>query len=224
MSTRPTALVLEDSRSERDQLASLLNGLGLDVWPTDSPQRACEWIDRQRDYDLAVIDWDMTLSADSNGDTTSRRVLEALARDARETLTVVYARQLGREDINGDVLRAHPAALLHDKRHGEESLRQRLTKILSPRVGDLELDERYRIYVCHVPSGRRFKHRIAFKLMTNYPEPVMIPRDARGPWCGMGRFRKWLRDVGSTVSVVHLGQPSQRYRLVLEAEDHAPDH
>ena len=96
--------------------------------------------------------------------------------------------------------------------------------MLSAHVGDLELDQRYRSFVCHVPSGRRFKHRAAFKLLTHHPHEVMFPREARAMWMGMDRFRKWLKATGSTVTVVHMGKGTVRYRLVVKGEDHASDH
>ena len=224
MTTRPSALVLEDSRSEREELTSLLSGLGLEVWATSSPVRARSRISRYSDYDLAVIDWDMSHSEDSIDERTSQRVLEVLARDARETLTLVYARDVMRVRVNDAIQRAHPGALVHDKAHGSHSLQRRLAELLSPHVGDLELDERYRNYVRHVPTGRLYKHRVAFKLVTNHPRDVMILREERAMWTGLDRFRRWLGDVDSVVTVESLGKWTQRYRLVVQGEGHAPDN
>lgn len=224
MTTRPTVLVLEDSRAERDGLTTLLNGLGLDVWPTSSLVKACSWIAERRDFDLAVIDWDMAHSEDGDGKRNSQLVLEALARDARDTLTIVYARNLMRVTVNEDVQRAHPAALLHDKSHGPDALQQRLVQILSARVGDLELDERFRNHIRHGPSGKFFKHRAAFKLMTHHPRGAVFPRERRAMWMGMNRFRLWLDEVGSSVTVVSMGMATHRYRIAPRESLHASDH
>jgi len=224
VTTRPSALVLEDSRSEREELTSLLSGLGLEVWATSSPVKARSRISRYSDYDLAVIDWDMSHSEDSIDERTSQRVLEVLARDARETLTLVYARDVMRVRVNDAIQRAHPGALVHDKAHGSLSLQRRLAELLSPHVGDLELDERYRNYVRHVPTGRLYKHRAAFKLVTNHPRDVMILREERAMWSGLDRFRRWLGDVDSVVTVESLGKWTQRYRLVVQGEGHASDN
>lgn len=218
MTTRPTALVLEDSRSEREQLATLLNGLGLAVSATESPVTARRILARMPDLDLAVIDWDMARSTDVESEPTSRKVLEILAGPARETLTIVYARNLMRTAVTDAIMRAHPAALLHDKRLGLESLEKRLMQLLSPRVGDLALDERYRSIVLHLPTGQRFKHRAAFRLLTNHPRDVMFQRDARGMQAGLTRFRQWLEKNQSSVSVASLGMATHRYRLEVKRE------
>jgi len=217
MSTKATVLVLEDSQHERDQLTRLLSGLGLDVWPTESPERARSWVQR---HNLAVIDWNMAHTSDRGGDGTSGRVLETLAREARQTLTIVYARDLMRADVNRDVTRAHPAALLHDK-DSDLDLERRLIDILSPHVGDLAIDERIRTHICHVPSGRRYKHRAAFKLMTNHPNPVFFPFENHSMYVGMARFRAWLVERESTVRVVSLGRHTASYRLEIVGDDAA---
>ena len=222
MTTRPSVLVLEDSRTEREELTTLLNGLGLEVWATSSPVKARSRINRYNDYDLAVIDWDMSHSEDSAVERNSERVLEVLARDARETMTLVYARDVGRIQVNDAILRAHPAALVHDKAHGANSLQRRLVELLSPHVGDLELDERYRNFVRHTPTGKLYKHRAAFKLITAYPNDVMLRRESRAMWSGLDRFRRWLREVDSVVTVESMGKWTQRYQLVVKGEDHAP--
>jgi DNA-binding response OmpR family regulator len=221
MTTRPTVLVLEDSRSEREQLTTLLNGLGLAVSATDSPVTARRILARTPDLDLAVIDWDMSRSTDVDTEPTSQKVLEILAGSARETLTIVYARNLMRTAVTDAIMRAHPAALLHDKRHGLQSLEKRLIQLLSPRVGDLALDERYRSFVQHLPSGQRFKHRAAFRLLTNYPRDVMFQRDSRGMQAGLTRFRRWLEENQSSVSVASLGMGTHRYRLEVREETRA---
>ena len=223
MTTRPTVLVLEDSRTERDELTTLLNGLGLDVWPTSSITKARNLIAANPDFDLAVIDWDMAHSDDSAGEPTSQRVLELLAGKSRDTLTIVYARNLMRVTVNADIQRAHPAALLHDKSQGADTLEQRLVKILSAQVGDLELDERLRNHVRHIPTGKLFKHRAAFKLMAHYPRDVVFPREMRAMWTGMNRFRLWLDEVGSSVTVVSMGMATHRYRIALRESLNASD-
>lgn len=224
MTTRPTVLVLEDSRSEREQLTELLNGLGLKVMATESPTAARRIIAHTHDLDLAVIDWDMSHSNADGSEPTSRRVLEHLATSARGTPTVVYARNMMRTTVADAVVHAHPGALMHDKRHGLESLEKRLVQLLSAQVGDLVLDERYRSFVHHLPSGALYKHRSGFRLMASYPRDVVFPRDERAMQSGLTRFRQWLDDIGSSVRVVSLGMATHRYRLEVTEDAGAPHH
>jgi len=215
MTTRPSALVLEDSRSAREELTTLLRELGLEVWSTSSPVAARSWISRTPDVDLAVIDWDMRYAGDNSGEPNSERVLVELAQKARETMTVVYARDVMRVVIFEAIQRAHPAALIHDKAQGSSSLQKRLVALLSPHVGDLELDDRSRNFVRHIPSGRVYKHRVAFRLLTNHPREVMVLRSERARLSGLDRFRRWLEEVDSEVRVEPLGGYTQRYHLVV---------
>ncbi|MBJ7595983.1 MAG: hypothetical protein JF886_14215 [Candidatus Dormibacteraeota bacterium] len=222
MTTKPTVLLLEDTRSEREQLRELLNGLGLAVTATESPAMARRLVMRGADLDLAVIDWDM---AHANEDEpTSRRVLEALAENARGTPTVVYARNMMRTAVVDAVMHAHPGALIHDKDQGLSSLEERLVGLLSAQVGDLVLDNRQRSFVHHLPSDTRFKHRAGFRLMTSHPHDVVFPRDDRAMQSGLTRFRQWLDEVESSVRVLSLGMATHRYRLEVTENRRAHHH
>jgi len=82
-------------------------------------------------------------------------------------------------------------------------------------VGDLELDDRYRNFVRHIPSGRLYKHRVAFRLLTNHPRDVMVLRSERARLAGLNRFRRWLEEADSEVTVQSVGRRTQRYHLVV---------
>jgi CheY-like chemotaxis protein len=221
MITQPRALVLEDVRSEREELRRLLEVVGFEVWATASPAQARQWVAVGRHYDIALIDWDMSRSEDSLSEPTSQLVLEALAIEARDTLTIVHAGNLSTVRLNDLIQRSHPGALLHDKIHGAESLQDRVHRLLTSAVGDLELYELNRGMVVHRSSGRVFRHRVAFQLLTRHPKPVLIPRESREGTNGVYRFRRWLKQHGSSVAVVNSGL--NRYGLVVGGGDAADD-
>ena len=218
MSTKPKVLLLEDTRTEREELSELFKAMGLEVWPTSSPKKARTWMKQHGDYDIAVVDWDMARSEDSRSEPTSRMVLEKLARSSRDTLTLVHAGNLLSLRTQKEIQLAHPQALLHDKAHGELSLQDRITTLLSTPVGDIALDDVDRGHVIHLPSQHVFRHRLGFRLLTRYPNPIVVVKENNVMWCAMFRFKRWLKSCGSVVSIEAVGERSQRYRLVVREE------
>jgi CheY-like chemotaxis protein len=216
VTSRPRALVLEDARSERDELSELLTRLGLEVWATESPVKARTWLRQPGDFDLALIDWDMRHSRDP--EPTSKLVLEQLATRARQTVTLVHAGNLSSVRLHDEIQRAHPGALLHDKTHGGQSLTDRMRKLMTKRVGDLCLDGD-RPFVRHVPTNAVFRNRVGFKFVTQHPDPVFIPVAQRGLVNGMLRFRKWLTECDSTVEIVHRGWGSAQFILSVRSPE-----
>lgn len=214
---QPQALVLEDDRITRQRASELISGLGFEVSQTASPEMAEGWVRTSvGGYALALIDWDMSRSPDTDGlgDQEARRltaksVLEALDQTSPWTRTLVWAGKLGVLETQAAISRAHAGALLQDKSLGEGALRERVRALLGCRFGDLELD---RGLVRHVPSGLELPNRLAAMMLVAHPHWVHVPRDDRGLVSHLFRFRRWLDQVGSSVEVA-VTYRANRYQL-----------
>lgn len=214
---QPQALVLEDDRTTRERAAELIRGLGFEVDDTGSVVAAEGWVRTSTGaYSLAVIDWNMSRSPDTDelreseaSRLTAAAVLEALEQTSPWTKTLVWAGQLGVVATQAAINRAHAGALLQDKSLGEGPLRDRVRALLGCRVGDLELD---RGLVRHVPSGVELPNRLATMMLVAHPHWVHVPWEDRGLQSLLFRFRRWLKAVGSNVEVT-LTYRANRYQL-----------
>jgi hypothetical protein len=154
---------------------------------------------------LAVVDWDLSKAADqtlSSGD-----VLGLLARELSDCLTLVYSANIDSFRVRSEIHRAHPRAWLHDKRDGEQSLIERVDRMLDPTVEDLRIKDGS--VVIHLPTMAEHHHREAVRLVVHYPELVTFHSDTATK--GVRRFGDWLNRNSSRVAVVSHG--NRKYRL-----------
>ena len=142
-------------------------------------------------------------------------------RTVGEVLTRLYERHGGcipivysanaRDVASRDwIASQHAYALVQDKRDGEAGLRERVSRLLRARFGDLHVSGGR---VRHGPSGRDFPHRVAVALLvaTRAESSEIVLDDSEGR--AARRFERWLRDeVGS---VVHVRHNRSFYELVI---------
>jgi len=217
MTRRPQALIVEDDATERRRVTELVQGLGFQVHATDSPLEAEAWIQTEEGfYSVAVIDWDMRKSRDSDEAPTSRVVLEQLANRSPWTRTLVFAGHLGQLDVQEQIHDAHVGALLQDKTAGEDRLRRRVRRLLQPRFGDLEVDAGR---VRHRPSGQMTPNEVGLHLLVSHPHWVPINSSDERLRAMIKRFRSWLRDVDSAVAV-SVSWGTGRYSLKARDDAH----
>src|SRR2546423_363097 len=145
---------------------------------------------------LAVLDLDM-----SKAERTGRTVEDVLSRlyDERGVcIPIVYSVNVSGVEQRDWIAGLHPYALVQDKRDGEAALLERIARLLRAGYGDLVIAGGQ---VCHVPSGRRFMHRVAVSLLLAKRaslDVVLDDSEARAA----RRFQRWLQEeVGSNVQV-----------------------
>jgi molybdopterin converting factor small subunit len=156
---------------------------------------------------LAVVDWDLSKAPDQS--LSSGDVLGLLARELSDCLTIVYSANIDSFRARGQIHRAHPRAWLHDKRDGEQSLMERVDRMLDPTVEDLRIKDGS--VVIHLPTMAEHHHREAVRLVVHYPELVTFHSDTATK--AVRRFGDWLNRNGSRVEIVSHG--NRKYRLAL---------
>lgn len=154
---------------------------------------------------LAVVDWDLSKAPDQS--LTSGDVLSLLARERPDCLTVVYSANIDSFRVRSEIHRAHPRAWLHDKRDGNESLIERVDRMLDRTVEDLRVAQGS--MVIHLPTMAEHHHREAVRLVVHHPELVTFHSDTATK--AVRRFGEWLDRQGSAMTVVSHG--NRRYRL-----------
>lgn len=159
---------------------------------------------------LAVVDWDLTKAPDQSY--TSTDFLSMLARDVPECLPVVYSANVDSFRVRSEIHRAHPRAWLHDKREGDQSLMERVDRMLDQTVEDLRVKDGS--VVIHIPSKDEHHHREAVRLVVHYPEIVTFHSDTATK--AVRRFGEWLNRHNSSVSLISHG--NRKYRLTVVQE------
>lgn len=159
---------------------------------------------------LAVVDWDLTKAPDQSY--TSTDFLSMLARDVPECLPVVYSANVDSFRVRSEIHRAHPRAWLHDKREGDQSLMERVDRMLDQTVEDLRVKDGS--VVIHIPSKDEHHHREAVRLVVHYPEIVTFHSDTATK--AVRRFGEWLNRHSSSVSLISHG--NRKYRLTVVQE------
>lgn len=154
---------------------------------------------------LAIVDWDLSKAPDQS--LTSRDVLGMLGRELADCLTVVYSANIDSFRVRSEIHRAHPRAWLHDKRDGEQSLMERVDRMLDQTVADLTVKEGS--VVIHLPTLAEHHHREAVRLLVHHPEIVTFHSDTATK--AVRRFGEWLTRQGSSMAVVSHG--NRKYRL-----------
>jgi CheY-like chemotaxis protein len=213
MAERAEALILEDNPREAQEISAVTAACGLETLTTRSPQQAVRLL-RTHAPTLALIDWNMALSPDP--DRTSEAALKELCRLHPDAYTIVFATNVGTDlTLQERIALAHPSAVTHDKRLGLDSLMTRVRKLLERRLGDLAIDHGC---VTHVPTGRRYKHRAAVKMVLAHPRDFYAGRRT-ATYQAIYAFKLWLHELDSSVSVDSLR--AGFYRLVVREEQEA---
>ena len=83
-------------------------------------------------------------------------------------LAMVYSANVDSFRVRSEIHRAHPRAWLHDKREGDQSLIERVDRMLDQTVEE----ERVKTgsVVIHIPTKDEHHHREAVRLVVHYPE------------------------------------------------------
>jgi CheY-like chemotaxis protein len=209
--TSAEVLVLEDDPDERLQVGGVVSRLQLSPLPAGDPGRALELLERHRPV-MAIVDLNMSMAPPT--DRTVGDVLGRLYERHGGCIPIVYsanARDVASRDwIAGQ----HAYALVQDKRDGEIGLRERISRLLRARFGDLHVSGGR---VRHGPTGKDFPHRVAVALLvaTRAESSEIVLDDSEGR--AARRFERWLRDeVGSVVRVRH---DRNFYELVVAGAD-----
>ena len=140
---------------------------------------------------------------------SSTDALCVLAHDVAECLVIVYTANANSFRVRSEINRAHPRAWLHDKREGDNSLMQRVDRMLDRTVADLRIEDGS--FVVHIPSQDQCHHREAVRLVIRHPEIVTFHSETATR--AARRFGEWLGRHGSPATVVSHG--NRRYRLAV---------
>lgn len=196
MSTR--ALVVGREAGRLIEVRDALERVGL-VCTGVTGMRQAHWVLEELPVAAAVVHWDDTV----------RPLLELLASSHAGVPTVAVADASDTAQVRA-ITDAHPWALLHDARLDVRSLAQRVERLVGKRAGDLALRP---TGVVHLPSGAVYRHPLAVRLVTAYPNWLALDGGpaVRSAVC---RFRSWLRELGSCAGVESLSRASQ-WRLVV---------
>ena len=207
MKANPECLILEDEPRRLEALRIAVHHHGMHPMPAPSASKALSILENAELTTrpvLAIIDINLRFASDQDHD--AFEVLRSLYDRYPECLTVVYSAGLSEARLRAEVTRSHPRAYVQDKDHdGDDELFLRLTHLLTKRIGDLVLDEGT---VRH-DGGAEHHHRIAVALMLNHPKAVTVAGDSASR--AVRRFRQWLDDNGSVVSL--RGTGTHKFRL-----------
>ncbi|HSR26439.1 MAG TPA: hypothetical protein VLW53_23000 [Candidatus Eisenbacteria bacterium] len=196
--TSAEVLVLEDDPDERLQVEGVVSRLQLSPLPAGDPGQALELLERHRPV-MAIVDLNMALAPP-----TDRSVAEVLTRLYERhggCIPIVYSANARDVESRDWIAAQHAYALVQDKRDGEIGLRERISRLLRARFGDLHVSGGR---VRHGPTGKDFPHRVAVALLvaTRAESAEIVLDDSEGR--AARRFERWLRDeVDSTVHVRH---------------------
>jgi CheY-like chemotaxis protein len=208
----PEVLILEDDLEQLASVEHAVRDAHLEPLAAPSPRRALTFLDH-RDPLLAILDLDMSRVPGPERRIGVNDVLRRLQQRHVNCIPLVYSANVETIDDQARVYAAHPQCLFQSKRHGLGRLLDRVSGLLSARVGDLAIRDGV---VVHVPSGETATHRVAVSLLAARRANrslVLRDSDARAA----RRFGDWLGERGSSVHVRALG--NRHYRLGLrEAE------
>lgn len=208
MRANPEILILEDDPETLDRLRGHFVKRRFHPLASRSAARSLTILENNQQSSrpvLAIVDWDLSKAPDR--DASSTEVLLRLARELPDCLVVVYSQNIDAFHVRSDIQRAHPRAWLHDKRDGDESLLQRIDRMLDQTVGDLRVEGG--TVVIHIPSGKEHHHREAIRLAVHYPSIVTFHSDTATK--AVRRFGDWLQERGSMVKLISHG--NRKYRL-----------
>lgn len=222
MFNQASVLVLEDDPDQLAAIRGLVENQGLQALPASSPSQALRLIEHVSPL-LAIVDRDMSKATDK--DRSSLDVLAALDRRHPTCVVFVYSGAISSLAQQAQVWAAHKSAILHEKRHGADTLLRRIRQFVTPRVGDLEMRDGA---VVHRGTGRAATHRVACALMMAYPRAVTLSLEDQGK--AARRFREWLVENDSCVSLLAKGNrlyelsvDEARYRREYPDDEAGPD-
>lgn len=205
--TSAEVLVLEDDPEERLQVEGVVSRLQLSPLAAGDPERALELLERHRPV-MAIVDLNMALAPPT--DRTVGEVLARLYERHGGCIPIVYSANARDVDSRDWIAAQHAYALVQDKRDGELGLRERISRLLRARFGDLHVSGGR---VRHGPTGKDFPHRVAVALLvaTRAESAEIVLDDSEGR--AARRFERWLRD--EVESVVHVRHDRSFYELVV---------
>jgi CheY-like chemotaxis protein len=208
MRANPEVLLVEDDVDTLEQLRGHFERRRFHPLAARNASRALSLIENNRHSSrpvLAIVDWDLSKAPDAQWNSSD--VLSRLARDVADCLVIVYSQNIDAFRVRSEIQRAHPRAWLHDKRDGDVSLVDRVSRLLDQRVGDLRVQDG--TVVIHVPTHDEHHHREAVRLVVHHPEIVTFHSDTATK--AVRRFGEWLVRHDSMVRLVSLG--NRKYRL-----------
>lgn len=208
MRANPEVLLVEDDSETLDQLRAHFERRRFHPLAARSATRALSLLENNMQSSrpvLAIVDWDLRKAPDNHW--SSSDVLTRLARDVADCLVIVYSQNIDAFRVRSEIQRAHPRAWLHDKRDGDASLVERVSRLLDQTAGDLRVHQG--TVVVHVPSQDEYHHREAVRLVVHHPDIVTYHSDTATK--AVRRFGDWLNRHESSMRVVSLG--NRKYRL-----------
>jgi CheY-like chemotaxis protein len=211
----PEVLILEDDPEQLAAVEQAVRDAHLEPLAAPNPRRALTFLDH-RDPLVAILDLDMSRVAEHERRVGVQDVLRRLQQRHVNCIPLVYSANVETIDDQARVYAAHPQCLFQAKRHGLGRLVDRVSGLLSARVGDLAIRD---AVVVHLPSGEAATHRVAVALLAarrSNRSLVLRDSDARAA----RRFGEWLTERGSTVQVRALG--NRHYRLALREAPSGP--
>jgi DNA-binding response OmpR family regulator len=204
----PEVLILEDDAEQLAAVEEAVREANLEPLAAPSPRRARLFLDH-RDPLLAIVDLDMSRAPEADRRVSALDVLRHLGQRHVNCIPLVYSARVETIDDQARAYEANPHCLFQSKRHGTQKLVERVTALLSARVGDLAIREGV---VVHLPTGDAATHRVAVSLMAAQRarrSVVLRDSDARAA----RRFQSWLEERSSTVQVRALG--NRHYQLAV---------
>ena len=206
-------LILEDDPDHLQMVEGVVSKLHLTPLPARDPRTALRLLARHRPV-LAIIDLDMSQAPPSGR--TAEDVLTELYEYHGGCIPLVYSANVGTVEQRDRVAALHAHALVQDKRNGEVGLRERISKLVNARYGDLHVDGGR---VFHTPTGKSFPHRVGVVLVVaaraEKSEVVLDASEGRAA----RRLDMWLRD--EVRSVVRVRHDRSHYYLVRELGERA---
>src|SRR2546427_2478043 len=201
----PEVLILEDDPEQLATVEGAVRDAHLEPLAAPTPRRALTFLD-YRDPLLAILDLDMSRVPAPERRIGVHDVLRRLQQRHVNCIPLVYSANVETIDDQARVYATHPQCLFQSKRHGLSRLIDRVSGLLSARVGDLAIRDGV---VVHLPSGEAATHRVAVSLLAARRANrslVLRDSDARAA----RRFRGWLSERGSSVHVRALGNRHHR--------------
>lgn len=210
MRANPEVLILEDDPEKLEDLRQEFIRKRFHPLTARSASRAISLLRNNLESSrpiLAVVDWDLSKAPD-NINTTSD-LLTFLAHELGDCLVIVYSANVDSFRVRSEIHRSHPRAWLHDKREGDQSLIERIDRMLEQTVEDLKVKDGS--VVIHMPTNDEHHHREAVRLVVHYPEIVTFHSDSATK--AVRRFGDWLAKHDSRVTLISHG--NRKYRLTV---------